>query len=270
MLKSSLLFTALMCATTMSFASETTEDGKPTQSESSASAKSDTTADATEKVEAVEVRGVKDPEWKPYRVMLKGLDAFDKYHHYAPNAEPQFMLRPQVPNIAMGDVQVRIAGDDISIPIPISEKGLFSIPRNQAAADENAEMVLNQKKHSVLWRPYIHSPGLAPNVMRLGDLRLECEITWAVAQDDLPFLIRNMFRLGGGLCNSSRINYSVHVPRQVVAVTMVSNETKKILPIWPDGTHFDPPLFDHKWNDDTLIELQFSDQAAAENTAIAK
>jgi hypothetical protein len=264
MLKRNFLFATLMCAATLTVATESPEDAKPPQNTPAA------VEDATEKVTAVEVHGVKDPEWKPYRVMLKGLDAFDKYRRYAPNAELRFEIRPQTPNIAVADVQLRIAGDDTSIPIPISENGLFTISRNQAAADENAEMVLNQKKDSVLWRPYIRSSGLDPNVRRLGDLRLECEIMWAVQQDDLPFWMRSLFRLGGGACHSSQIGIGSPAPRPIVAATLVSNEHRQTMPIGRGGKSFTPPLFDEKWNDDTLIEFQFSDESTTENAAFVK
>ena len=38
----------------------------------------------------VEVSGVKDPELRPYRIMSRGLDAFDKHHGLAPSASLRF------------------------------------------------------------------------------------------------------------------------------------------------------------------------------------
>ncbi|PRC94639.1 hypothetical protein [Solimicrobium silvestre] len=216
--------------------------------------------------QTIEVRGIKDPEWKPYRIMLKGLDAFDKYHSLAPKADLKFILRPQVPNMSITDVKLHIEANDVSIPIPISEEGTFVIPRNEAAAEQNAEMIINnKKKNTVLWAPYMRTPGIDINSRRMGDMRLECEIVWAVDQDDLPFIIRNIFRLGGGLCKSSHIGVSVLAPRQITSVTMISGARRESLPIGPGGKSFTPPLFDEKWDNDTIFEFQFSEKSAKEN-----
>jgi hypothetical protein len=115
---------------------------------------------AAEPAQQVAVAGSKDPDWKPYRKMLDGPDAFSRYHSLAPKAELKFILRPQQPNLALADLQLRIVGDNVSIDVPIADDATFSVPRDEAAARDDADFRLNSKKGLFRWRPDIHTPRL--------------------------------------------------------------------------------------------------------------
>lgn len=93
----------------------------------------------------VTVSGSKDPDWKPYRKMLDGLNAFDKFHALAPSAELKFILRPQQPNLDTTGLKLRIVGDNTSIDVPIAADHTFSVPRVESAAKDDADLRLNSK-----------------------------------------------------------------------------------------------------------------------------
>lgn len=210
----------------------------------------------------VEVSGTKDPELKPYRTMIKGLDAFEKNHHLAPNAKFRFMLKTQRRDTPIQGTTLRITGDTVSIPVEIAGDGTFTLTRNALAEEENADLMLNRKKASMRWRPYIRSTSVLPNQLRLGDLRLECEILWAIEYDETSFFVRNLFRLAGGACNSSRISNGMIIPNLLYA-TLVSGERRlKIADATKDKFRdwLEPPLYDKSWDDDTIIELEFEDK----------
>ena len=107
--------------------------------------------------DAVEVNAIKDPEWKPYRVMLKALDAFDKNHALAPEAKPDFIVTIKRKGIKTSEVSLQILGEETALQITIAEDGTFTLPREQKAIDEDAMMVVNQKKNDVRWHPYIRA-----------------------------------------------------------------------------------------------------------------
>jgi hypothetical protein len=98
------------------------------------------------KIHAVEVSGTKDPELKPYRTMIKGLDAFEKHRHLAPSATFKFILKTQRVDAPIRGTTLRIAGETVSTPIEIAEDGTFTLTRNALAEDENADLMLNRKK----------------------------------------------------------------------------------------------------------------------------
>lgn len=45
----------------------------------------------------VDVQGTRDPDLRPYRTMLKGLDAYADHQRLAPGAPLRFMLFPATP-----------------------------------------------------------------------------------------------------------------------------------------------------------------------------
>ena len=170
----------------------------------SAIAEADTQDSAPEATQQVAISGSRDPDWKPYRKMLAGMDAFERYHSLAPQAALKFILRPQQPNLTVPDLTLRIVGDSVDIAVPIAADNTFSIPRDESASREDADLRLSSKKGLFRWRPDIHTQGLPAGTRRLGDLRLECEVRWAVDKFDVSFIQLAYLVPLGGVCNTSR------------------------------------------------------------------
>jgi hypothetical protein len=215
-----------------------------------------TPAVAAEQV--VQVSGTRDPQLKPYRQMLKGVDAFDALHNkLAPQADMRFELREDNGSPSVAGLSLNIVGDNVRVPLPLAPDATFTIPRNQAALDDNADMILNRKKSQVMWRPHIRSPGVPDNARRLGDLRLECEMSWAVVRQDMSFVMRNSLSVAGGLCHTSMVALRYAPPHPVKAIALVSGERRQPLKVDKDGRGFVIPLHDGSWNDETLVVYEF-------------
>ena len=207
----------------------------------------------------VDVQGTRDPDLRPYRTMLKGLDAYADHQRLAPGAPLRFMLVPATPQARLDGVTLHLSADNLSIPVPLAADGGFTLTRDKTAYDANADLVSNKKRDTLRWRADIHTPGLPANVRRLGDLRLECEIRWAVEQDQLPFVRRNLFRLAGGPCHSSLIHVLYPVPRNLAAVQARSGERALEIRVTQDRQRYVPPLHDQSWDDNTLLTLTYAD-----------
>lgn len=209
--------------------------------------------------QVVDVQGTRDPDLRPYRTMLKGLDAYADHQGLAPGAPLRFMLIPATPKARLDGVTLHLSADNLSIPVPLAADGGFTLTRDKTAYDANADLVSNKKRDTLRWRADIHTPGLPQNVRRLGDLRLECEIRWAVEQDDLSFVRRNLFRLAGGPCHSSLIHVPFPVFRKLLAVQARSGERTLDIRITEDRQRYVPPLHDATWDDNTLLTLTYAD-----------
>jgi len=109
---------------------------------SSVMAQSDTEQPPPELTQQVTVAGSRDPDWKPYRKMLDGIDAFDRYHFLAPQAQLKFILRPQQPQLTASDLKLRIVGENVNIEVPIASDLTFSVPRDESAAKDDADLRL--------------------------------------------------------------------------------------------------------------------------------
>jgi hypothetical protein len=227
----------------------------------------ETAAAPDQPVPTVAVTGTKDPDWKPYRKMLDGMNAFDKFHALAPQAELKFILRPQKPDATIDDLKLRIVGDHSSIDIPIAADSSFSLPRDESAAQDDADLRLNAKKGLFRWRPHIETAGLPPGTRRLGDLRLECEVRWAIDKFEASFLQLAYLVPLGGVCHTSRSRIFYGASSPILSATLVSGARREKLPAERmnryDRTRYAPPLHDGSWPDDTLVEFEFLAPASA-------
>jgi hypothetical protein len=229
-----------------------------------------------DEVRTVEVNGMRNPELKPYRVMLAGVDAFDDYHALAPTApEVRFRLRLNsgakegakegaVPD----NLTLRIAGNQSSVVVPLTADGQFSLPRIAALLDDDADLVLNQRKGNYRWDAEVRSEGLPSNVRRLGDLRLECEVSIAVAKKEMSLWMHatiTSLLLTNHWCGSRYLNYWIeHSPRPLRLATLVTGQQRVALKLGDDGRSFIGPAGDESYPDETLIELDYADADAAQ------
>lgn len=218
--------------------------------------------------QAVEVNGLKNPDWKPYKTMLKGLDAFEEYRSLAPNAPQVFILKPKRADVSMQGVGLKLEYDETRIAIPLAEDGTFILPRNEVAEDNKAEIVLNRKKDFYRWYPHVRTPGLAENQRRLGDMRLECEVLRAMIFDEAPFLLKIPIKVAVPSCKSKKI--TMFFPSQYLELkkaTLVQNNRRLELTILPKESSYIVPLSDESFNDDAIVQLDY-ETTSSENKSL--
>lgn len=214
-------------------------------------------------VPSVTIEGVKSPEMKNYRSIVKGMDTFEEYHALAPNASLHFRMRARrnATEAAVEGVSLKIVGDGEPVVVPVAPDGLFTMPRLQAAYDSDAILLLNRKKGKMQSLPDIRTPGLAPNVRRLGDLRLECKVMVTIAKDEIGFMLTAMVNsvlLTRDWCSHKEMNLQFKSDGPLTAARIVHGERSEALKF--DQHEFHAPLGDKSWPDDTLIELAYSEQ----------
>lgn len=206
----------------------------------------------------VEVSTVRDPELKPYATMARGLDAFDAERGRAPRAALRFLLRPATREDSLQGLELKIVGDRATVPVPLDADGGFTLPRDAAALDDGAELVLNKKKNSFRWRPDVRSPGVPANARRLGDLRVQCAVQWAIEREDLAPQARSALAATGGPCLSMTMHMGFDAPAPLRGAWLSDGARREPIPV---NRHyrrvFNPPLADRSWSDDTLVQFDF-------------
>ena len=212
---------------------------------------------------SVNIKGIRDPDWKPYSAMLKGVKRFEEKHALAPGAQLRFILEPRHADVDMRAIALRLESDDAAMAIPLGERNIFTLPVEQGPLYEKAELSVNRKAGSVRWIPYVRSAAASDTIRRLGDLRLACEVHWAIDKDTLPFAMRTAMGALGGPCNfvSQKGTYSFSEPRRITAATISYNG--KSAPVPFSGSSFTPPLREQDWSDDSVVELTFDNEQAA-------
>lgn len=209
----------------------------------------------------VQVSSIKDPELRPYSHMVRGLDAWEAKRALAPQAELRFELwtrdgKPAIPD----GLQLRLAGNEVDIALPLDADATFALPRSQAALDDKADLLLNRKKDAYRWRPHVRTPGVPTGARRLGDLRMECEVSAAVKKEEIPLLYRAGAVAAGGLCNLPMVGYIYRAPRRLASAVVVQGERKSGLALHEGGVGYMAPLRDKSWGDDALVVYTFADE----------
>jgi hypothetical protein len=212
----------------------------------------------------INVKGIRDPDWKPYSAMLKGVRRFEEKHDLAPAAKLRFILVPRRAGLDMNALQLRLQGGEVSLEIPVNAENIFTLPVDPELVQDKAELTLDRTAGSVRWLPYVKSPATTDTVRRLGDLRLACEVHWAIDRETLPFAARTAISALGGPCNfvSQKGRYSFSENRRIIRATISLNGRTESVPV--SGYSFTPPLQEQRWSNDSMIELQFAEDRSAE------
>jgi len=234
---------------------------------------------------SVQVRATRDPVDKSYRKMLLGVDRFERDHALAPNATLRFRLLPRLPGTTLTGVSLRVAGDTVSVPLPLAPDFSFILPRNAQAAREDADVLANRKSSSLTWRAWVETPGLPPGTRRLGDLRLECRVgmTAGLISNSSPIFgwLTDALSSADKVCTSADGNYLFFADKPIFSVTLRAGPRSAVLPlrllysggkesaaslpfcdcqVLLDRAYF-APLWDASWPDDTVVEFDAMEDA---------
>lgn len=237
--------------------------------------------------QSVEVNHTRHPEERSYRALHGGRQLFESLRARVPGAVLRFRLIPLKPEVDLKQVRLRLAGETFETPIHITEDFRFELPNNDLALKEDAVILSNYSETDLRWLAEIKSPDLPENRLRLGELRVNCEVfiktlrfrekndiaslskrallavlpnPCSLETPVIPFLaehpIFNMI-----LSHGSRLQ---QLPlRNLYARQMHPSPTNGLnnlqggwLQLWYDRA-FTVPLSDTSWPDDTLIEIEF-------------
>ncbi len=222
-------------------------------------------------LDPVHVNAMRDPEVRKYKVILAGLDAFDDFHRMAPNVDKlRFRLEPRDRDDNPAALAVRLVGDDsFKLPLALGPDRRFTVPRSDAARDADSELELNRKRNLYRIAPEVRTPGLAANQRRLGDLRLECRVTVAMAKEEIPFMARvliNSVLLTTDWCsffdNRKNATFSFRSEAPIAQALLIEGNRSALL--HTRTRSYDVPLGEDSWSDDALIELTYADPSAAQ------
>lgn len=226
-------------------------------------------------LEPVHVNAMRDPEVRKYKAILAGLDAFERHHKLAPAVERlRFRATARQADASPAPLAARLVGDGgFALPIPIDAGGRFDVPRTEAAENADSELELNRKRRAYRVAPDIRTPGLPANQRRLGDLRLECKVTIAIAKEEIPFfwvITINTILLTTDWCGffneREKALFGFHADAPVTAAQL--REGDRVMDLKVEGSSFQVPI-GVAWSDDAVVELRFAGAAAELPTGTA-
>lgn len=238
-------------------------------------------AAAEEPIQTVRVPYVRDPVDKSYRKMIKGMERFERERSLAPGATLRFRLLPRLPKNNLEGITLRVAGDNISLPLTIAPDYSFVLPRSEQALREDAAVVASRKSDSMTWRAWVQSPNVAPGTRRLGDLRLECKVGMdaGLVSNSSPMFawLSNALTDTDQVCNNFDGNYLFFAERPIFSVSLRHGDRYEVLPfkmLYAGGNQtaeslpfcdcqvlldrsFYAPIWERSWPDDTVVEFEY-------------
>jgi hypothetical protein len=164
-------------------------------------------------------------------------------------------------------VSLVLRTDAKDIAVPVATDGKFDLPTTAQVGGKDGYLVANRAARTVGVEPTVRSTADTDTAIRLGDLRLQCEVSWAIEKQNVPKSVRSFFFLGGGMCHSSKIAVNYFHGKHQLAAAMLSDKGKRIpLKILRDGVTYWVPLGDTSWPDDADVTLIFANTPAPNTT----
>ncbi|MBL0420895.1 hypothetical protein JI739_11110 [Ramlibacter sp. AW1] len=228
---------------------------------------------------------------KSYRRMWRAMELFERRKgELAPEATLRFQLLPRKPGVSVDDVDLQLLGRTVAVPIAVAPDRSFTLPRHPRALAENAVVTPDRVARSMTWRARVRTPGWPAGSLRLGDLRLECEVGMeAGLVSEQPSLLGRLASVvtdGPGYCDTPDNRYIFFANRPVFGVTLHDGDRRHVLPVrrlWAgamgdatlpqvlpfcdcevllDRAYF-LPLGDRSWPDDTRVTFEYMEERDA-------
>lgn len=202
----------------------------------------------------VEVSSQKGLELKSYSQMQKGLKAYAEYNKLAPNSELFFILIPRSKKLSLEGVTMRLASDETSINIPIDADGKFRLPDIALKHEDEYDLILNKLKGQFHFVAHVKSANLADDVKRMGDLRLECQVRWAIEKQDVSVVFSSFVKLfaAGNPCTKT-IDVYFFAPNGMNTVTLDTPKLKSVYKV-NQKRQYTLPLSNADILDDDLLQ----------------
>lgn len=217
-------------------------------------------------MQRVEVPGEFSTE-QSYRRMLRGVEKFESLRALAPNAVLRFRMHGTERDVKPQTLHLALEGETLKLPLAHDDNASFELPINEIARREDAALVANRRSGSVYWKPQVDTPGLPADTRRLGDLRVQCQVTYAsgLQHGGLGFLSKMIGQCGPNL------PFFFLAEREIFAVTIQAPGRERHLfgPAMPEhavtkssrqrNRYFRPPIDEEQWPDDALVKFHYVD-----------
>jgi hypothetical protein len=210
-----------------------------------------------DKISRVEITNIKGPELRSYSQMQKGIMAYKEKNQLAPESELYFILIPKSKNVSVEGLTMRLTSDETSINIPIDASGKFQLPLIELKTEDEYDLILNKPKGQFVIKPWVKSANLADDTKRLGDIRLECQVRWAIEKQDVSIVFSSYVKLlaSGNPCTSRNVSVGYHAPKDVYVITLDAPKSKIALKVRPYESYY-LPIWDTDLSDDSLIKYE--------------
>lgn len=184
---------------------------------------------------------------KPYKLNGKQLATaarvFRKYRGaYAPQARLMFQVRRKTSR-DLGDLRLALRSKTVDIPLTLDAQSRFVLPD---VIGKDWQLVANRGSGGLKIHPLVMTSGTSIDDRLLGDMRLECEVTWAAfIKPELPFLLRAP-AAAMNACHMANFGLYQNVERPIKTASVVAGGAATPIQLGKGGSSYRYPGFDKR------------------------
>lgn len=235
-----LVFLAALATTALPLEAQSTDAAAPDQSS----------------FEDIVVVGLRNPERMSADDLKRAYAAYRRWRpSLAPSGQLFFAVSARAPGSGMEGLKMRVVdtSGEIARDLPLNG-GRFSLPELDYASGRYS-LQANRKSGSLSLEIVVLSPGTSDDHRRLGDLRLQCRVWWAVAGRKVPFPVKAMLGAGGSPCTSTKFGYFTRAPKRISTATLVTASGRLPLKVLNDGVRYRAPVYNMAISNGASVEL---------------
>jgi len=160
---------------------------------------------------------------------------------YAPQSRLMFEVLRGPQGRSLDGITLTLVSKDKTVPVALDADYRFTLPD---LPGKGWKLVANRREGNFGILPLVMSPGTGDADRLLGDLRLQCEVIWAMAKPDLPLLMRAFAGTLGGFCKGSVLPFMVWSDRTIADAWVANGALTRPVDVAQDRHAFRPPVAD--------------------------
>lgn len=224
-------------------------------------------AEDADAASTVTVKRYKDAGKIPYSDFRAAFDVFDKNAARIPGATLRFSLVPFTSIEKAKDISIRLIADHDVRYLPLDADAAFTVPRLPPGHDDDWMLVIEahvekMSKDERHFNFIVMSPGTDFDHRRLGDMRIACALSVAVAKARLSLFQRFLAGNRPDPCKAKVVAPALH-PVEKIRFTSEGRVAEFANPFYGRGETFfyGLPLDEPSWPDDTRVDLVYGNGA---------
>lgn len=171
----------------------------------------------------------------------------------APNSALFFETDTDARRAGLTVSSLRLLAGGRSLAISADAQGRFTL---SGLSDDKWAIVGPCHDGALPISPLVLSPGTNEADRRLGDMRLQCDVGWAIAEQQVS-LAAGAFRRVAGTCKGTRAALHAGSPRPIARADVVTGAVMRPVRVSADGLRYSVPLGDGKMPDSAHVRFRF-------------
>lgn len=202
--------------------------------------------------EEIVVTGFRNSYKLTGKQLAEALSVFNKKREgLAPEARLLFQVK-SLKQYDISSLTLSLRSGDKIIPLYLDNNSRFVLPHLEG---RNWELVSNGKAGGLSVSPLIISPGTQDSDRLLGDLRLQCEVSWALVKPETSIFARTLFSSAGG-CQGNKFAYYVSTNRTISSAEVMSGDIRRLIHLW-GGNRYQAPVGDKVLPNSARVRITF-------------